>query len=387
MPSRPTLTAREIARRRMAGQRLTSTTFRTPLAVVDWLAAVQAQDYPGAKWGIALRANGVTSAMIDEALSAGTIVRTHVLRPTWHLVSALDIRWMLELTGPHVNARMAPYDRQLELDEKTFRRSNGALTSALRDGTQLTRTELRPVLERARIGTLTTQRIGHLLMRAELDRVICSGGLRGKQQTYAVFDERVPASAPLERDEALARLARRYFMSRSPASAHDLAWWSGLAVKDARRAIDAIAGELHEESFEGRSYWSVESGHPAPSTAHRAWLVPNYDESFIGFRDRGAMGQRLTDARIMDRNSALAAHIVLADAQVVGGWKRTVARKTVAIDVTLLTGLTSRERKSLDAEARRYGEFVGAAATLRLAEPRAGAARKTPVVGFRARVT
>ena len=381
------LTARDIARRRMAGQRLTSTSLRTPVAVVDWLAAVQAQDYPGAKWGIALRANGVTGAMIDEALSAGTIVRTHVLRPTWHLVSAGDIRWMLELAGPHVNARMAPYDRQLELDEKTFRRSNAALTSALRDGTQLTRTELRPVLERARLGTLSTQRLGHLLMRAELDRVICSGGLRGKQQTYALFDERVPASAPLERDEALARLARRYFMSRSPASAQDFAWWSGLTVKEARRAIDAIAGELHEEDFEGRAYWSLDDAVRAPSTAHRAWLVPNYDESFIGFRDRSAMGQRLSDAKVMDRNTALSAHIALADAQVVGGWKRTLGKKEVVIDLTLLSSVTTRERKALEAEARRYGEFVGAEASLKVAQPRAGAARKTPVVGFRARVT
>ena len=381
------LTATGIARRRMAGQRLTSTTFRTPAAVVEWLAAVQAQDYPGARWGIALRANGVTGAMIDDALADATLVRTHVLRPTWHLVAAGDIRWMLELTGPHVNARMASYDRQLELDEKTFRRSNAALARALRDGMQLTRAELRPVLEGARIGTLTTQRLGHLLMRAELDRVICSGALRGKQHTYALFDERVPASAPLERDEALARLARRYLVSRSPASAQDFAWWSGLTVKDARRAIDAIAGELHQEDFEDRAYWSVDETGRAPSTANRAWLVPNYDESFIGFRDRGAMGQRLTDAKVMDRNSALAVHIVLADAQVVGGWKRTMTKKAVVIDLTLLTGLTSRERKSLDAEARRYGEFVGAPATLRVTHPRAGASRKSPVVGFRARVT
>lgn len=358
------LTPVEIARRRMAGQRLIASSLRSPLEVVQWLGAVQAQDYPGSKWGIALRAGGVTDAMIDEALGNGSIVRTHVLRPTWHLVAASDIRWMLELTAPRVNALMATYDRQLALDEATFRKSSRALARALRDGKAHTRGELRQVLERARIGSLTTQRLGHLLMRAELDRVICSGALRGKQHTYALFDERVPASAPLDRDEAMARLARRYFLSRGPASAQDLAWWSGLTVKDARRAIDAIAGELREESFDGRPLWSADESPVSPTTAGRAWLVPNYDESFIGYRDRSAMGQRLTDAKVMDRNTVLAAHIVIADAQVVGGWKRTLAKNAVTIDLTLLTGITTPERKSLEAEARRYGEFVGATAKL-----------------------
>ena len=381
------LTAKEIARRRMTGQRLVETTFRTPTEVVEWLGAIQAQDYPGARWGIALRANELSGAMIDQALADGTLIRTHVLRPTWHLVANTDIRWMLELTAPHVNARMATYDRQLELDEKTFRKSNAALEKALRDGVHLSRTGIRPVLARAKLGELTTQRLAHLLMRAELDRVICSGAVQGKQQTYALFDERVPASAPLHRDEAMARLVRRYLRSRSPASAHDFAWWSGLSVKDARRAIEMIAGELHEDAFEGRPYWSVDDGTRAAPTTGRVWLVPNYDESFIGFRDRSAMGQRLTDAKVMDRNSALAVHIVLADAQVVGGWKRTLGGKAVAIDLTLLTSLTARERKSLDAEVRRYGEFLGATATLRVTERGAGSSRRTPVVGFRARAT
>ena len=355
--------AREIARRRMAGQKLVATSFGKPLEVVEWLAAVQAQDYPGSKWGIALRATGVTEQMVDAALADGTIIRTHVLRPTWHLVAAQDIRWMLELTAPQVSARMATYDRQLELDEKTFRRSNAALAKALRDGSQLTRMELRPVLARARLGELRTQRLAHLLMRAELDRVICSGGLREKQQTYALFDERVPASAPLARDEAMARLASRYYRSRSPATAQDFAWWSGFSVKDARRAIEMIAGELHEESFDGRPFWSV-SDDAAPSTTGRVWLVPNYDESFIGFRDRGAMGQRLTDVKLMERETVLAANIVLADSQVVGGWRRTVLKKGVRIDLTVLARLTSAERKRLEPEAQRYAAFLGVPATV-----------------------
>ncbi len=358
------LTAKEIARRRIYGQRLIDTTFRAPGEVVEWLGAVQAQDYPGAKWAIVQRAIEVTGGSVDEALADGTLIRAHVLRPTWHLVARDDIRWMLELTGPHIMARMATYDRQLELDEKTFRKSNAALAKALRDGVHLTRTELRPALARARIGDLGTQRLAHLLMRAELDRVICSGAMKGKQQTYALFDERVPAGEPLHRDEAMARLASRYLRSRSPATAQDFSWWSGLSMKDARRAIEMIAGELREESFEGRAYWSVEADVPDVSTSGRVWLVPNYDESFIGFRDRSAMGQRLVDAKLMERESVLAVHIVLADAQVVGGWKRAILKKGVRIDMTLVARLTKAERKRLGPEAERYGAFLDLPAIL-----------------------
>ena len=181
----------------MIGRRLA-----TPLDVVRRLGAVQSQDYAGGKWGIGQRTRDSTDADVERALTAGAIVRTHVLRPTWHFVAAGDIRWMLELTGPRVRARMAPYDRQLELDEKVFSRSAAAITKALERNKELTRGELRVVLDRARIGATGTQRLAHLMMRAELDGLVCSGVRRGKQSTYALLEERLPAAPALQRDEA-----------------------------------------------------------------------------------------------------------------------------------------------------------------------------------------
>jgi len=185
VPKPAALGAREIARRRLANQRLIGNPFADPTQVVKRLGAVQSQDYPGGKWGIAQRTPRATDADVERALDIGAILRTHVLRPTWHFVAAGDIRWMLALTAPRVRSVMASYDRQLELDDKVFAKSAKAITKALTGGKELTRAELRGVLERAKLGRIFSQRLGHLMMRAELDALVCSGVRRGKQATYA----------------------------------------------------------------------------------------------------------------------------------------------------------------------------------------------------------
>src|SRR6187455_113827 len=269
--------------RRQLNQRLARTTLKTPLDVVSWLGAIQAQDYPGARWALGLRAAGLTDARVEKAYDDGAILRTHVLRPTWHFVDPTDIRWMLALTGPRVMKTMATYDRKLGLDERVFRRSNAALTKALRDA-DLTRTELKAVLE-PKVGPLGggvagVQRTAHLMMRAELEGVICSGPRRGKQFTYALLDRRVRSAAILDRDEALLELTRRYFRTRSPATPQDFSWWSGLPMADVRRGIDLARAELESVSIGDVAYW-VHGDTPSRAKPS-AWLLPNYDEFFIG---------------------------------------------------------------------------------------------------------
>src|SRR5581483_11815980 len=225
------MTNEELVQRRLANQGISQPRFKTPREVVTWLGAVQAQDYAAAKWAVALRAQGVTDAAMDQALAEGTILRTHVLRPTWHLVIPEDIRWMLELTAPRIHALMTYQHRQLELDKTVFKRSHAALVKALQGGKQLTRSEITAALQRAGIST-DGSRLTYLLGQAEIDGVICSGGRRGKQFTYALLDERAPKAKTLPREQALFELARRYFTSRGPATLQDFVWWSGLAMTD-----------------------------------------------------------------------------------------------------------------------------------------------------------
>ena len=258
-----------IADERLRRQRLTAAGLRTPEDVVAWFGAVQAQEYEPAKWALALRMReGVVAADLERAFDEGRILRTHVMRPTWHFVTASDIRWLLELTAPGVHRRMAPYNRQLELDTRTLTRALRVIERALRDQRFFTRAELGEQLQRAALPA-TSVRLAHVAMHAELERVVCSGPRRGKQFTYALLAERAPKALRLSRDEALATLGTRFFTSHGPATSRDFAWWSGLAAADAKRSIDIIKARRLEVS--GRTYWTIPDRRRAGSPAHRSY--------------------------------------------------------------------------------------------------------------------
>jgi hypothetical protein len=353
-----------IARQRLINQGLVKPALKTANEVVARLGAVQAQDYGGAKWGISQRTAGLTDAEIEKEIDDGAIVRTHVLRPTWHFVAAADIKWMLSLSAPRVHAANAYWYRHLEVDDSVARRSRTAITTALSEGKHLTRAELGQALTRAKIDITNPIRLASIVMRTELDAVICSGVRRGKQFTYALFEERVTKPAVLERDAALFVLAERYFATRGPATVDDFAWWSGLTKADAKRGVEAAASRLEHESIEGRSYWSPPERRvriPSP-LAH---LLPNYDEYFVGLKDRSAFSARLNAAGEKARTSALSQHILTINGQIVGGWKRTFARRTAVIEPRLLLPLSDAELKAVGMATRKLGRFLGMTAEVR----------------------
>lgn len=196
------MTRSTLAVQRLHSQQIAHTAFKTPNEMVGWLGAVQSQDYAAAKWALGLRLPAASDDDIEQAFTDGAILRTHVMRPTWHFVTPTDIRWLLALTAPRVNALNANWCRQLELDDALFRRSNAAIAKALAGGQQRTRSEL--VWALGQVGIVAEgKRLGYIVHRAELDGVVCSGARRGKQFTYALLDERAPQTQTLERDEAL----------------------------------------------------------------------------------------------------------------------------------------------------------------------------------------
>jgi winged helix DNA-binding protein len=348
-----------IARQRLVNQHLLKPTLAKASEVVALLGAVQAQDYGSAKWGLAQRTRAATDTDIEKEIAAGAIVRTHILRPTWHFVAAADIGWMLALSAPRVHAANAYWYRWLEVDDAVARRSRTVLTKALREGKQLTRAELGQALTRAKIQVKSPQRLACIVMRAELDGLICSGARRGKQFTYALLEELVPRSRSLEREEAMHELAMRYFSTRGPATADDFAWWSGLTKTDAKRAAESVRSELEQQTIDGRSYWFPTPGRLARRKQPIAYLLPNYDEYFVGFRDRGAFAQRLRTAGIEARTDALSGHILAIDGQIVGGWGRTFRGKNAVVHLKLLQTLTAAETRAVASAGRRFGEFLG----------------------------
>ena len=351
---------KSVRERRLLSQRLATTEPATAVEVVRWLGAVQAQLYDGAKWALALRSRSSTDAAIERAFSTGRILRTHVLRPTWHFVTPQDIRWMLALTGPRISKRMAPYNRHLELDEPVFRRSRTAMIRALAGGKQLTRQELKAALEQAGIRAGSVQRLAHIVMQAELDAVICSGGCRGRQFTYSLLDERVPASRTLSRDEALVELARRYFRSHGPAQIHDFVWWSGLTAAHARAAIAMLGSGLSSEVIDGKRYWSTEgvsAGERARRSSPAAYLLPLYDEYLIAYKDRSAALDAARWSRTIDRDPFGAPIVV--NGRVVGGWKRSVTDKTVEVVLTPFESITRKDASAIASAAREFSRFLG----------------------------
>jgi hypothetical protein len=348
----------DVVRYRLHNQFLSETDFTEPTQVVKCLGAVQSQDYAGGKWALGLRMREATDAELDKAFNEGKILRTHILRPTWHFVAPEDIRWMLALSGPRVHGVNGFIYRQQELDRTVIKKSYAVLEKALQGNRQLTRTELGSAFEQAGIKSAQGIRLAYFVMSAELDGIICSGGRRGKQFTYALLEEHVPEVKALTREEALVELTRRYFATRGPASLYDFTWWSGLTMADAREGIEALKLQFVSEVIDGNSYWFDNSVRPVKEKSPTAHLLPNYDEYFIGYKDRSAIGEVAKQAGIKSDDPSFLAHVIILDGQLVGGWKRTVQKDAVQIQLMLITDLTKSQRNAVERAASRYSKFL-----------------------------
>jgi hypothetical protein len=359
----------DIARLRLRRQHLTGTPLPTPEAVVSWLGAVQAQEFGVAKWSIARRCRGrVTSADLDRALGEGRILRTHALRSTWHFVLPADLRWLLMLVGPRVRARMASYYWRNGLTDAVFARSQAVLRDALAGGRQLMRKEVTAAFARGRVAT-DGLKLRFLLLQAELDLIVCSGALRGKQQTFALVDDIVPPAQPLSQDEALAELTRRYFSSHGPATLKDFIWWSSLTAAQARHGLKLLDGTgLRRLEAGGCTYWMDEAPTRRATSATPVRLLQAFDEYVIGYTESrkvlAVAGQ--PDA---PNGAPLHSNVLIRDGQVIGFWRAVLDAEEALVEVHLARPLDVPTRRALEDELERYGHFLQLPARLR-AQPR-----------------
>ena len=346
-----------IASRRLKAQRLIGEPSASPVDVVRWLGAVQSQDYAGAKWAVAQRTRGITEAQLDRLFDEGAILRTHVLRPTWHFVLPEDAGWLLRLTGPRVLAGLAGRYRELELDDRTVARALAEFARALAGSHHLTRQELGQVLHVAGISP-EGQRLPHLIARAELGGLIISGPRRGKQFTYALLDERVPKSGVLDRDEAVTEIARRYFRSHGPAQMQDFVWWSGLTVSDARLGIAQAGAALEHQSIAGKDYWFDSDAGPPRNAAKAVHLLPNFDEYTVAYRDRAVLihAERSFEPALFAFRSILS-NVVTVGGVVRGAWRRAAARKGMRVEIRGLGQFEPTEVASVEKSGRMMSRF------------------------------
>ena len=357
----------ELIAARLHHQQLVRSSKRDPAEVVAWLGAMQAQDFSSAKWAIGLRAPACHESSIDEAFNAGEILRTHVLRPTWHFVAAADIKWLLGLSAPRVLANNAYYYQQLGLDKKVFNRSCAMMSRVLEGGEFKTRAELAIALKRAKVPA-DGLKLAYIMMHAELEGVITSGPRRGKQFTYALLDERAPKARALDRDEAVVELVKRYFASHGPATIRDFVWWSGLTVKDAEAGIEALKPKLHQETIDGRVYWGTPSRSAAAAKGCIAHLLPNYDEYLIAYKDRSpVVDSSRAAANIVARSNGGFSHHLVIDGTLAGSWRREIKANSVMIEVAPYSKLTPAQTRAVMNAVDCHGEFLGMPASLSIA--------------------
>ena len=350
---------------RLAQQGLVAPRFAGAADLVAWMGAVQGQDYLMALWGLGQRLAGATEAALEAAVADYRIVRIGFMRGTLHFLPGRDFRWMVALLGPQMRRAIAAANRihHLGLDEATLARSNAVIVAALRGRRLLTRPALSDVLARAGIPqdglarTLTSR-------RAQADGLICFGPRQGKQHTFALVDEWVPEGPDLDGAAALAEFTRRYFLSHGPATLTDFAWWSGFTAGEAAAALDAVRGALVAEEIAGQTYWRAPDPVRVTGPAPQAWLLPNYDEYLVAYRDRSAVLARVQRHGVALSNEAIFSPTIVMDGQVVGTWKRRMQRAAVAVSLDVLVPLTVAEQAALDAAVARFGAFLGLPVTV-----------------------
>ena len=355
--------AESIAHRRLAAQRLTAPTFRTPASVVSWFGAMQAQDYLGALWAVGLRMANATEDLVERAVADRSIVRTWPMRGTLHFVAADDVRWMLQTLGPRSLFRNARrLKNEFDLDRAVFARAEKVIVKALRDGRQIQREALYQLLDDAGIDT-ANQRGLHIVFQLAHQQLICFGVRQGKQHTFALLDEWIPATRSWTREEALAEAASRYFTSHGPATVRDFAWWSGLTAADSREALALAQSGLEQEVIEGRTYWFAAPRGATTGPAPRSWLLPAWDEFTVAYKDRTAVIDPAHRTLAVTRNGIINAAMVV-DGRVVGSWKRALRSGQVIVTPEPFSPLPKAMKAVLGPAARRYGQFLGVPALL-----------------------
>ena len=310
---------------RLASHQLSETHCKNPEDVVAWMGAVQAQDYNMAKLAIGVRLPNYTDQVVEEAFNQGKILRTHVLRPTWHFVTPENIRWMLSLSAERIKASSFSRDRDLEITEELYSQTNRIIQKALEGGKYLTREAIGIELEKQKI-MVNSSRLYHFLTRAEVEGIVCSGVWQGKEQTYALLDERAPATPPLSKEEALAKLTQLYFQSHSPATLQDFVWWSGLSLTEARQGVDAIKNELVAEKINEQTYWFQNNYRNTPEVKNSCHLLPAFDEYIIAYRDRSPVLLSEHHSKAVSSNGVFRP-VVVVNGQVIGLWRKTSQKK------------------------------------------------------------
>jgi hypothetical protein len=349
------MTLSDISNIRLRNQRVDGEKFHRAKDIVQWLGAMQAQDFLMSKLAVGIRCESLTEQKVEEAIDRGEIIRTHVMRPTWHLVSSEDVYWMLDLTSDKIKASMKSRNKELELTPEVFMKSHSVIEKALISDENLSREELGKILTGAGI-RIDDNRLSHLLMEAELDKIICSGAIRKNRPTFTLLEKKVPVKKTLTREESLAELAERYFTGHGPAQLKDFIWWSGLSVTEGKQGLESVKPNLVSLQIGSETYWTKHV--PDDITSNNPFhLLPAFDEFLVGYTDRKATFQKMTGNKVVSKNGIFYP-VILENGQVIGLWKRIVKKDKVEIELAFFQKTSVSLNKNFIRCTEEYGRYM-----------------------------
>jgi hypothetical protein len=346
---------------RLQNQQLLNPLFRKPKELVSWMGAMQAQNYTMVKWAVGMRLKSATIQTVEKALRDGEILRTHVMRPTWHLVVAEDIRWMLKLSAQRIKAANDSFAKgyDLEITDELYAKSYDLLEKILCGNKSLTKQEITEHFCRSGIlAEADNHRMTRFMARAEQEGIICSGADKGGKCTYALLEERVPPMPEVTKDEALARLARSYFRSHAPAVLQDFVWWSGLPISDAKQAIYLIDSELTADQWNGQTWYIHETCRTYGKVSGSLHLLPSYDEYLLGYKDRTDVLPKEHYPKAFT-NNGLFYPVILHEGQVVGNWKRSIKKKEIELSHSWFTSDICIDEELINQAKQKFVKFLG----------------------------
>ncbi|KQY59728.1 hypothetical protein ASD11_09325 [Aeromicrobium sp. Root495] len=343
-----------LAPHRLPAQLLTGEPAASPTLAVGHLGAVQCQDHVSAAWSIGRRC-GASAVEVAAALSGPDVVRTHVLRTTWHHVLTEDLPHLVAATGARVERLVVTHTARQGLPEDRLRAAADVVARAVEESPGCTRAHLAERLHDAGHAPLPGDLLAHVVMMAELDGRVGGSRLTGGQHRYRPLSL---AASALSHDEALAWVARTYARGHGPHTAHDLAWWTSLTLTQARRAIELA--QLRPVTLDGRELWVLEEAEPVDVPP--VLLLANFDEIISYVRDAHLRAELGPGYEVAMRGFGL----LFLDGRLAGGWTRTVSAATVEVHVTTHATLSRRHRAALDTETEHFAGFLGLEGSLRL---------------------
>ncbi|MBS7256696.1 winged helix DNA-binding domain-containing protein [Flavobacterium branchiicola] len=350
------MTHQEISHHRLVSQKLYKTSSNSPQEIVQHLGAMQAQDYAMAKWAIGSRGTS-TEAEIEEAINSGKIIRTHILRPTWHFVSADDIYWMLDLSAPQVKRFTNSASKKYGYDAKKLDQANNAIQKLLAGNNHLTREEI--MLELNIKKTSSDDFLSAaIMMNAELDGLVCNGRMKGKQITYALLEERVlKPITKLSKEEALSKLALRYFESHGPATLLDFSWWSGFPPTICKIAINAIELQLNNITIDNQQYWFKKEYSDADNFCESVHFLPAFDEILISYKTREVAILSEHQSKAFT-NNGIFKPVIMENGKVIGVWKRTIKKDHAKIEAHFFNEPEKNKKQLIFQEIKSFENYL-----------------------------